>query len=187
MIPGGGAMFHSRKSTSTIQRTTDSHICDCICRYISADIYLQIFPISVICRQASYRQITDISADIYSICRYNAFLPILCSGRRRLFPGRYLSLSADTCLYRQIPISIGRYLSISADTNLYRQIICKCRYICISVLQIICIGRYAKKLYRSSSSFVIAIKSPIKSYKLLVILDLPAAQQVIMGYRNAIK
>ena len=60
--------------------------------------------------------------------------------------------------YLQITPYICRYLLylqisfVSADSVVYRQIICKCRYICISVLQIICIGRYAKKLYRSYSN-----------------------------------
>ena len=53
-------------------------------------------------------------------------------------------ISADNLLYRQISV-------VSADIVAYRQIICKCRYICISVRQIICICRYEKKLYRSYS------------------------------------
>ena len=54
------------------------------------------------------------------------------------------AISADNPLYLQIS-------HVSADIVVYRQIICKCRYICISVRQIICIGRYAKNLYRSYS------------------------------------
>ena len=60
--------------------------------------------------------------------------------------GQITAISADNLLYRQISV-------VSADIVAYRQIICKCRYICISVWQIICIGRYAKKLYRSYSKF----------------------------------
>ena len=59
--------------------------------------------------------------------------------------GQITAISADNLLYRQISV-------VSADIVAYRQIICKCRYICISVRQIICICRYAKKLYRSYST-----------------------------------
>ena len=59
-------------------------------------------------------------------------------------------MSADNPLYLQISV-------VSADIVVYQQIICKCRYICISVRQIICIGRYAKKLYRSYSTLSLDI------------------------------
>ena len=68
--------------------------------------------------------------------------------------------------YLQITHYIRQYLLylqisvVSADIVVYRQIICKCRYICISVRQIICIGRYAKKLYRSYSSSLLFVSSP---------------------------
>ena len=54
-------------------------------------------------------------------------------------------ISADNPFYLQISV-------VSADIVGYRKIICECRHICISVRQIICIGRYAKRLYRSYST-----------------------------------